>query len=221
MKDTRGWSHQPVQTPSFNISDYYSVKSGGATFVFEHNPRQFHGWNRTERLVWLGHEPLLLNYCRDEMDIVRYLLQSMIERHVSIRDVVIKHGRVAKLWMVISTPLHPISDWLAETISWQLIWSHPSCIRHFLQMPMNFCQVLNALLRFTCVYYNSLNTCSSLIEWLEEPNKRFAVCADKRINDFLTGTHAEFRNFFLNPCWLFWHNHEQCFQKEEFKLDLT
>jgi hypothetical protein len=38
-------------TPFFNIFNYYNVKSGGATSIFEHNPQQFHGWNWTESLV--------------------------------------------------------------------------------------------------------------------------------------------------------------------------
>jgi hypothetical protein len=49
----RGWSHQP---PSVNISDCNNVKNGGPTSKSEHNPPQFHGWNQTESLVWLGHE---------------------------------------------------------------------------------------------------------------------------------------------------------------------
>ena len=55
----RGWSnHKP---PSVTISNYNSVRSGGPTFIFEHNPQQSHGWNRTESLVWLGHEQCCVN----------------------------------------------------------------------------------------------------------------------------------------------------------------
>jgi hypothetical protein len=52
----RGWSHWPVQTPSISISGSNSVKSGRSTFIFEHNPHRFHGWNWTESLVWSRHE---------------------------------------------------------------------------------------------------------------------------------------------------------------------
>ena len=52
----RGWSHRRVLTPSVEISGCNSVKSGGPTSISKHNPQQFHSWNRTESLVWLGHE---------------------------------------------------------------------------------------------------------------------------------------------------------------------
>lgn len=52
----RGWSQWPVQTPSVSISGFKSVKSGASTFIFWHSPHQFHGWNRTESLVWSRHE---------------------------------------------------------------------------------------------------------------------------------------------------------------------
>jgi hypothetical protein len=47
------FSHQPVQTPSVSvgISGCNSVKSGGPKSISEHNPQQFHGWNRMESLV--------------------------------------------------------------------------------------------------------------------------------------------------------------------------
>jgi hypothetical protein len=55
----RGWSHQPIQTPFVSISGCNSVKSGGPTSIYEHNPQQFHGWNQMESLVWSMHEPEL------------------------------------------------------------------------------------------------------------------------------------------------------------------
>ena len=42
--NTRGWSHWPIRTPSIDISDCNSVKSGGSTSISQHNPQQFHGW---------------------------------------------------------------------------------------------------------------------------------------------------------------------------------
>ena len=47
----QGSSHQPLMTSFINISDCTSVKSGGPTSAFQHNPQQFHNWNRTKSLV--------------------------------------------------------------------------------------------------------------------------------------------------------------------------
>ena len=45
--------HHPLASLIVN-----SVKIGGPTCKFEHNPQQFHGWwNQTERLMWSGHDP--------------------------------------------------------------------------------------------------------------------------------------------------------------------
>ena len=52
----RGRSHRLIETPSVGISDCNNVKSGGPTCIRQHNPQQFHSWNRTESLVWSGHE---------------------------------------------------------------------------------------------------------------------------------------------------------------------
>ena len=46
-----------------SISGCNSVKSGGPTSTFEHYPRQFHGWNRTESLVWMGHDTCYNTSC--------------------------------------------------------------------------------------------------------------------------------------------------------------
>ena len=34
-----------------HLSSCNNMKSGGATSIYEHNPQQFQGWNRTENLV--------------------------------------------------------------------------------------------------------------------------------------------------------------------------
>ena len=52
----RGWSHRPIHTPSVGISVWNSLKSGGHSSIFQHNPQQFHSWNRMEILVWARHE---------------------------------------------------------------------------------------------------------------------------------------------------------------------
>ena len=43
---------------SVRISDWNNVKSGGLSSIPQYNPQQQfqHGWNRTETLVWSGHE---------------------------------------------------------------------------------------------------------------------------------------------------------------------
>ena len=43
-------------TPSIGIFGYNSVKSDGPPPIFQHNLQWFHGWNRTETLVWSEHE---------------------------------------------------------------------------------------------------------------------------------------------------------------------
>ena len=53
---TRSWSHRPIQTTYVGISGCNNAKSGGPTSIPPHNPQQFHSWNRTESLVWSGHE---------------------------------------------------------------------------------------------------------------------------------------------------------------------
>ena len=55
----RGWSHQHFLTPSVSISSCNSVESGGSTSISQHNLKHFQGWNRTETLVWSGHEFVL------------------------------------------------------------------------------------------------------------------------------------------------------------------
>jgi hypothetical protein len=52
----RSWSHQLLLAPSVSISNCNSVESGGPTSNSEHNPKQFQDWNRTESLVWSGHD---------------------------------------------------------------------------------------------------------------------------------------------------------------------
>ena len=57
MSDGWGADHtSQFKTPSVGIFGCNTVKSGGATSIFEHSPQQLHGWNRTESLVWSGHE---------------------------------------------------------------------------------------------------------------------------------------------------------------------
>jgi hypothetical protein len=58
-RNMRGWSHQPIQIPSINNSNYNNVKSDGPTSIFVHSSQQFHDWNQTKSLVWLGHEGLI------------------------------------------------------------------------------------------------------------------------------------------------------------------
>ena len=55
----RGLSHQPSLAPSIGIYNSDSVKSVGPTSTSQHNPHQFHDWNRTDFLVELRHEPHL------------------------------------------------------------------------------------------------------------------------------------------------------------------
>ena len=43
---TRGLLHRPFQRPSVDISNCNSVKSGWPTSNSQHNPQQFHDWNR-------------------------------------------------------------------------------------------------------------------------------------------------------------------------------
>jgi hypothetical protein len=49
-------SRRPLLTPSVSISGWNSVKCGEPTPKFQHNPQKFHNGNRTEILVWSGHE---------------------------------------------------------------------------------------------------------------------------------------------------------------------
>jgi hypothetical protein len=63
----RGWSHRLVQTPFDSISGYNSVKSGGPTFIYQHNLQRFHGWNRTESSLWSGHEGLITHASSDNI----------------------------------------------------------------------------------------------------------------------------------------------------------
>jgi hypothetical protein len=56
-----GWSHRPLLALSIGISGYNNVNSGGPPSISQQFPQQFHDWNRTETLVWLGHEAIHTN----------------------------------------------------------------------------------------------------------------------------------------------------------------
>ena len=52
----RDWSHRPLLAPSVNISVVIVWKMMGQHIFLNMIPQQFHGLNRMESLVWLGHE---------------------------------------------------------------------------------------------------------------------------------------------------------------------